>query len=130
MSRTVGGGWQRTVELAPDEEVLGEVRASWTTWWLPPAIGKLYLTDTRLIWVRARFQAPLGPPTTSILVKDIQRSIVSGWMPPFQTLLLRTPGGARWFLLGAWPWDKAEKVRIKALCDRLQKLRGSHETPA
>lgn len=70
--------------------------------------GRLYLTGTRLIWVRAALNLPLGPATLEIALGDIQRfekrrSAAILWR---HELVLTTDSGERCFV----PFQLVENV--------------------
>jgi hypothetical protein len=126
VSRTVGGGWHRTVELQDGERVLYEADAGWRNApWLGSTRGKLYLTNQRLVWARARLQLPLPrQPILAIPMGDILGTQVK--TPLFgsrYSLLVRTRERTYRFVL--LPVSLEED--IEACRDMIEKARGSRE---
>src|SRR6266545_1125771 len=85
---TVGGGWFYEVALASGETVLRESHSRLTANpWLAAVDGKLYLTNHRLIWVRAQPSIfPWFRRSIEIDLRDVR--------------VCRIAGGRRWFLNG------------------------------
>ncbi len=128
MSRVVGGGWHRTVELHEGEQLLYEHAAIWWDggWWGGSATGKLYVTDQRFIWARDRLTLPI--PRQSVLliaVGDILDAEVYR-----RVLGVQTEERKYWFKLftfmRGWPDDKQDLEECR---DMIEKAIRSNETP-
>jgi len=126
VSKTVGGGRYSAVELQDEERVLYEDDAAWRATWLRRALGKLYLTNQRLIWARAHLQVSLlRQPVLAISLGDIIGTDIK--VPLFggyHYLLVRTR--ERTYSIGFLP--RSLKADVEECRDMIEKARGQHET--
>ena len=133
MTRSVGGGMHRTVELQHGERVLYEAVAGLrNARWVASEPGMLYLTNQRLIWARHHLLFPLRIPLPRRPILVIPLGHVLGTevkRPMFGNrwrLLVRTRERTYSFVL--LPVSLEED--IEECRDMLEKQRGSHGTRA
>ncbi len=121
---TVGGGIWKEIPLLDGESVIDQQYARYRKKRLHRAVGRLFVTNQRLLFSPAKWTIPWRDEPVVVHLKDISAigranrpwlSMLLWWNMSADSWFIDTGGNRHWFDVG-WGWNK---LWLKKFADRL-----------